>query len=82
MLLNSYISENIEKYGTGFKRIKDWVKNYPNLTYQINNMQDFVQVTIDSISKKINDTVNKRLKKILNFYKLIRKQLLKLYLMS
>ena len=52
------LTGDIEKYGTGFKRIKDWFKSYPNLTYQVNNMQDFVQITIESISKKINDTVN------------------------
>ena len=59
MLLNSYMSENIEKYGTGFKRIKDWFKNYSNLNYQVKNMQDFVQVTIESVSKKLNDELNK-----------------------
>ena len=77
MLLNSYISENIEKYGTGFKRIKDWFKSYPNLNYQVNNMQDFVQVTIKSISKKINDTVNKRVKKILKLLQTNKKTTIK-----
>ena len=81
MLLDSYISENIEKYGTGFKCIKDWFKSYPNLKYQVNNMQDFVQVTIERISKKIydtvNDIVNKRMKKILKLLQTNKKTTIK-----
>jgi len=62
---------DIEKYGTGFKRIKDWFKSYPNLNYQVNNMQDFVQVTIENISKKLNDELNKGQKAVYSYIKSI-----------
>ena len=38
------LTGDIEKYGTGFKRIKDWFKGYPNLNYRVNNMQDYAVV--------------------------------------
>ena len=66
-----YLTGDIEKYGTGFKRIKDWFKSYPNLNYQVNNMQDFVQVTIENISKKINDELNKGQKAVYSYIKSI-----------
>ncbi len=52
VFLNNYIIKNIEKYGTDFKLIKDWFKSYTNLNYQMNNMQNFVQVIISGVTTK------------------------------
>jgi len=64
-----YLTGDIEKQGTGFKRIKDWFKSYPKLSYQVNGMQDFVQITISNISKKLNNELNKRTKDSLFIHK-------------
>lgn len=32
-----YLMGEVEKYGTGFIRIRDWLKDYPELTYQLDD---------------------------------------------
>lgn len=51
-----YLTGDIEKYGTGFKRIKDWLIDYPNISFDIQNLNDFIKVTINS-SNKVPDKV-------------------------
>jgi ATP-dependent DNA helicase RecG len=55
-----YLTGDIEKYGTGFKRVNNWFKDYPNLEYKLYNLTDFIQVKIkDSLSEGINEGINK-----------------------
>ena len=54
-----YLTGDIEKYGTGFKRIKDWLKEYPNLTLELDDLNDFFCVTIHSKNiTRVNEGVN------------------------
>jgi len=51
-----YLTGDIEKYGTGFIRIRKWLKDYPELNYQFIDLKDFIRV---SLSENINsDSTN------------------------
>jgi ATP-dependent DNA helicase RecG len=50
-----YLTGDIEKYGTGFVRIRDWLKDYPNLCLEI---EDCVAVVTVGFLEK-NTQVNK-----------------------
>ncbi|MFW5641038.1 MAG: RNA-binding domain-containing protein [Thermodesulfobacteriota bacterium] len=41
-----YLIGEIEKYGTGFIRIREWIRNYPNITLDIIEMGDFFRADI------------------------------------
>jgi ATP-dependent DNA helicase RecG len=43
-----YLTGDIEKYGTGFKRINDWLKDYPELTLDIYDLNDFFKVVLSN----------------------------------
>jgi ATP-dependent DNA helicase RecG len=51
-----YLTEDIEKYGTGFKRVKEWFSEYPNLKYVVSDLPNFIQVKISS--KLVNERIN------------------------
>ncbi len=60
-----YLTGDIEKYGTGFKRIKEWFVEYPNLKYSFNSFTNFIQVVIELVNVPVNVPVNERQKKII-----------------
>jgi ATP-dependent DNA helicase RecG len=37
---------DIEKYGTGFVRIRQWLKDYPEVQYKIDEMGDFLRIDV------------------------------------
>lgn len=41
-----YLTGDIEKYGTGFVRIREWLRGYPEVTYFLEEMGDFFKVDI------------------------------------
>ena len=50
-----YLTGDIEKYGTGFKRIHDWLKDYPNVSYEFIELLNFIKLKIKTST---NDTLN------------------------
>jgi len=56
-----YLMGEIEKYGTGFIRIRQWLKEYPDVGYEISEMGDFfrIQVFQTTGSDLRNDLKNK-----------------------
>jgi len=62
-----YLTGDIEKYGTGFSRIKEWFIDYPNLKFTIHDLNNFIQVKIFNIENvPLNVPLNERQKKIIN----------------
>ena len=43
-----YLTGDIEKYGTGFIRIREWLRGYPHIKLDISEMGDFFRVDIRS----------------------------------
>ncbi len=41
-----YLMGEIEKYGTGFVRIRQWLKAYPDVGYEISEMGDFLRIQV------------------------------------
>ena len=41
-----YLMGEIEKYGTGFVRIRQWLKAYPDVGYEISEMGDFFRIEV------------------------------------
>jgi ATP-dependent DNA helicase RecG len=41
-----YLTGDIERYGTGFVRIRDFLVAYPELTLKIEEMGDFFKVEL------------------------------------
>ena len=41
-----YLMGEIEKYGTGFVRIRQWLKSYPEVEYAISEMGDYFRIKI------------------------------------
>ncbi|MDA3881513.1 MAG: putative DNA binding domain-containing protein [Prolixibacteraceae bacterium] len=53
-----YLMGEVEKYGTGFIRIRDWLKSYPKLSYQVISKEDFTKVSLvedDKLGDKLGD---------------------------
>jgi ATP-dependent DNA helicase RecG len=46
-----YLTGDIEKYGTGFIRLRNWLKDYPELEYQFSDLSDFL---LTKLSVKVN----------------------------
>ena len=38
---------DIEKYGTGFVRIRQWLKDYPEISYEISEIGDFFRIVLE-----------------------------------
>ena len=66
-----YLTGDIEKYGTGFLRVKQWFKDYPEIRYLLTDLEGFIQLKIETIQKHdpVNDPVNTRQKLILEWIK-------------
>ena len=47
-----YLIGEIEKYGTGFIRIREWLRGYPHISLDISEMGDFFRVDIRSTQGK------------------------------
>lgn len=78
-----YLMGEVEKYGTGFVRIRKWLQDYPNLEYQIEDLGDFIRVLLtesrqkekimkddpvnDPVSDPVSDPVNDRQNQIIQF---------------
>ena len=75
-----YLTGDIEKYGTGFIRLRKWMTEYPELNYQFADLNDFLRSTL-SINEAVlsknnsdnepeymldNDTANNLIPKFLN----------------
>lgn len=60
-----YLTGDIEKYGTGFVRIRRWLSDYPKLGYKFSDLGDFIKITIaetvkdsthfDKVTDKVTD---------------------------
>jgi ATP-dependent DNA helicase RecG len=54
-----YLTGDIEKYDTGFIRLRRWLKEYPGLEIQINDLKSFIRTSIVSKNNSgVNDTDN------------------------
>jgi len=47
---------DIEKYGTGFRRVKNWIKDYPEMKFEFNSLNGFIKVNI--LNVPVNVPVN------------------------
>ena len=41
-----YLTGDIEKYGTGYIRLRNWLKEYPNLRYHVIDFGDFFRIEL------------------------------------
>jgi ATP-dependent DNA helicase RecG len=41
-----YLTGDIEKYGTGFVRVREWLRTYPEVSYSLEEIGDFFKVDI------------------------------------
>lgn len=72
-----YLTGDIEKYGTGFIRIRKWLTEYPELNYQFTDLKDFIRVTlsvnadsvVDSVVESVVESSEKSEKKIIDLIK-------------
>jgi ATP-dependent DNA helicase RecG len=65
-----YLTGDIEKYGTGFKRLREWLVDCPNIKLDVFDFNDFIRIElwnkeIESINATVNATVNDRQERIL-----------------
>ena len=61
-----YLTGDIEKYGTGFKRVREWFLSYPNLDFEVLDYTDSIQVKVFNLKKvgdKVGDKVGEGLSK-------------------
>lgn len=61
-----YLTGDIEKYGTGFKRIKAWLNEYPGISLNIEELSGFIRVTIGLL---LNEGLNEGLKSLFDIIK-------------
>ncbi len=54
-----YLMGDIEKYGTGFLRIRQWLGKYPEISYDIREIGDFFSV---EIRQEVSDDLRNDLK--------------------
>ncbi len=60
-----YLTGEIEKYGTGFIRIRNELKNYPELELSISDLTDFLKVVL-KVKKEVGKEVGKKVGKELS----------------
>lgn len=51
-----YLMGEIEKYGTGFVHTRQWLKDYPEVGYEISEMGNYFR--IEDAQKQANDLIN------------------------
>lgn len=54
-----YLMGEVEKYGTGFVRIRKWLKDYPELKYDLEDLGDFTRIRLKSVEKGVEKGVEK-----------------------
>jgi predicted HTH transcriptional regulator len=50
----------IEKYGTGFIRIREWMSEYPHLALSIEDLGDFTRVKIEKLGNVTENVTENR----------------------
>ncbi|MCP4681600.1 MAG: hypothetical protein GY864_04640 [Desulfobacterales bacterium] len=50
-----YLTGDIEKYGTGFVRIRKMLKKYPGISFEIDEVGDFFRVNLFQVSSADTD---------------------------
>ena len=53
-----YLVGEIEKYGSGFKRITDEIANYPTMSFSYDETSSGFEVLLNYKEQKVNDTLN------------------------
>ena len=64
-----YLTGDIEKYGTGFKRLREWFADYPELEFKVVDLHDFIQVKVfkkEKVGEKVGENLTKNQIEILN----------------
>lgn len=61
-----YLTGDIEKYGTGFIRLREWLKEYPNLELKVIDLKGFIRTELIIMK---NEPVNERQKLIIKLIK-------------
>ena len=62
-----YLMGEVEKYGTGFIRIRAWLKEYPGLHYDLVDLEDFTRLTIkEKVVEKVVENLSENQQKILD----------------
>ena len=68
-----YLMNDVEKYGTGFIRIRKHLKDYPELNYELKDLQDFLRFILkkdnnitDKVTNKVTDTLTENQQRIIN----------------
>ncbi len=59
-----YLTGDIEKYGTGFRRLNEWLDDYPELKYELKDLSGFIQLEIKPV--KLSNNERKKINKKLN----------------
>jgi ATP-dependent DNA helicase RecG len=59
-----YLTGDIEKYGTGFRRVNSWFIEYPELIYDLKELSGFMQLVVKSKNEPLNDRQKEILKQI------------------
>jgi ATP-dependent DNA helicase RecG len=59
-----YLTGDIEKYGTGFRRVNNWFIEYPELIYDLKELSGFMQLVVKSKNEPLNDRQKEILKQI------------------
>jgi ATP-dependent DNA helicase RecG len=56
-----YLTGDIEKYGTGFSRVREWFAGYQNLDFKIKDLVNFIQVIVynKGVGKDVGKGVGK-----------------------
>ena len=69
-----YLTGDIEKYGTGFKRLREWFSEYPELKFNVADLTDSILVKVEPVQTQndnggINGGINKDLTNLLQLIK-------------
>ena len=72
-----YLTADIEKYGTGFKRLRKWLIDYPELTFSIIDFNGFIKIEfnvnhetiIGGVSGGVSGGVNGGVNRLLEYIK-------------
>jgi ATP-dependent DNA helicase RecG len=70
-----YLMGDIEKYGTGYARLRNWLKEYPNIQYTLVDLIDFFRIEfvekIDRAQETHQETHQENIDKVLELVKLM-----------
>ena len=72
-----YLTGDIEKYGTGFKRLRNWFASYKNIVFEIKDTTDFIRIKVkesknvfdkaqDKSEKTVGESSEKTVEKIIS----------------